>query len=234
MKSNFWKFSQNSGENILRIEGIIDDWKIFEDDVTPKDFRAELNSMTGDLEVYINSPGGNIFAAAEIYAMLKEYSGGKITVKIPSYAASAATIIAMAGDTVEISPLAFMCVHNPFLVDVFGEEKDMIQAAEYLADLKENIINAYELKTGLSREKISELMDAETYLNAKKAVELHFADKIMFDEGEEEPEIEPVIYSERQALNSMLDRLKNSRNFSRGKGKVDAANFYKRLNLISH
>ena len=239
MKNKFWKWTQNNGERILRIDGVIDDWKLFEDEyiATPKEFREELNSAEGDIVIYLNSPGGNIFSAAEIYTMLKEYSG-KVTVRIASYAASAATIIAMAGDSVEVSPLAIMCIHNPWLDYVFGEEKDMIQAAEYLADLKENIINAYAQKTGLPREKISELMDAETYMNAKKAVELHFADKIMFEENQqgEEPEIEPLMYSERRAFNAMMGRLTHSRKYSRKQtqNKVEAAHLYKRLNLIAH
>ena len=115
--------------------------------------------------------------------------GGKIIVKIPSFAASAATISACVDDTVEISPLAVMCIHNPFLNWVSGEEKDMLKAAEYLSELKENIINAYEMKTKLSREEISKLMDDETYLNAKKAVELHFADKFMFEENPQSEEM---------------------------------------------
>ena len=236
MKNKFWNWTTNltDDENtlrILRIDGVIDDWKCdIEDNLTtPKEFREELNSTSGDIQLYINSPGGNIFAAAEIYSMLKEYSGGKITVKIPSFAASAATIIAMAGDTVEVSLLAILCIHNPFLDWVWGEEKDMIQAANYLAELKENIINAYELKTKLPRQQISDLMDAETYMNAKKAVELHFADKIMFDD-EEENEVEELkaeMYSNKQAVNSLLGRFKNA--VGKKDYRVDALNNYKKM-----
>ena len=129
MKTKFWSWSKNedSDERILRLDGVIHDWTWFDEFLddgeinTPKEFREELNVMAGDIELYINSPGGNIFSAAEIYTMLKEYKGGKITVKIPSFAASAATIIAMAGDTIEVSPLAVLCIHNPFLDWVSGE-----------------------------------------------------------------------------------------------------------------
>lgn len=237
LKNKFWNWTRNedTDERILRIDGVIDDWKFFEDEevTTPKDFRTELNSAAGNVILEINSPGGNIFSAAEIYTMLKEYSGGNITVKIPAYAASAATIIAMAGDSVEVSPLAIMCIHNPYLDWVFGEEKDMIHAAEYLAELKENIITAYEMKTKLSRQKISEMMDAETYMNAKKAVELHFADKIMFTAEEEKiEELSAEMYSSRQAVNSLLGRMKS---FSKKtSNKLDAKNFHKRLDLIIH
>lgn len=248
-ESKFWNWSKNeeTGERILRLDGVIHDWtwldELFgdEDDDslnTPKEFREELNSMTGDIEVYINSPGGNIFSAAEIYTMLREYDGGKITVKIPGFAASAATIIAMAGDTIEVSPLAVLCIHNPFLDWVSGEEKDMIKAAEYLADLKENIITAYEVKTKLSRQEISNLMDAETYMNAQKAIDLHFADKIMFVENQQNEEMTPEMYSSRQVLNSLAKRFKNKKSTpkenSAGNNSIDVKNLHNRLNLISH
>ena len=240
MKNKFWNWSKNeeTGERVLRLDGVIHDWTWFDEILddgeinTPKEFREELNSATGDIELYINSPGGNIFSAAEIYAMLKEYTGGKITVKIPSFAASAATIIAMAGDTIEVSPLAVLCIHNPFLDWVSGEEKDMKQAAVYLADLKENIITAYELKTKLSRQDISDLMDAETYMNAQKAVELHFADKIMFEENQQDEGITAEMYSNRQVLNSLANRLKKHFPKSEKKvtnNKVSALAYYRDL-----
>lgn len=216
MQNKFWKWSKNetTGERTLRLDGVISDFKWFDEEdedglTTPKEFRDELNSATGNIILEIYSPGGNYFAAAEIYQILKEYSGGKITAKINSYAASAATIIMCACDSVEVSPLAMLCIHNPFLGWVAGEEKDMIQAANYLAELKENVINVYEMKTGLSRKQIAELMDAETYMNAKKAVELHFADKIMVDDVQNENEIdlEPAMYSPKQNVTSMLKRL---------------------------
>ena len=243
MKNKFWKWTKNltDDENklrILRIDGVIDDWKWDNDDnlTTPKEFREELQASDGDILIYITSPGGNIFAASEIYSMLKEYSGGKITVRIPSYAASAATIIACAGNTVEVSPLAILCVHNPYLDFVRGEEKDMIHAAEYLAEIKESVISAYELKTKLPRNKIAELMDAETYMNAKKAVELHFADKILFDDEKiEVEELTAEMYSSKQVVNSLLDRFK--KHFPQKKATenlVDAMNLQKRLKLITH
>ena len=185
MKKKFWKWVKDSAakKNILRLDGLIDDWKIDSEDslTTPQEFRAELDACKGDIELFINSPGGNVFAAAEIFSMLKEYRGGRITAKIPAFCASAATIIAMSAATVEISPLAFMVIHDPF-VDCFGTEKDLMEGAKFLRDLKANIIEIYRQKTGLSRDKISDLMDAETYMNAEKAVELHFADRLMFEE----------------------------------------------------
>lgn len=170
----------------MRLDGTISDWKVDTDDslTTPKEFREELNACTGDIEIYINSPGGNVFSAAEIFAMLKEYRGGEITAKIPAFCASAASVIAMAAKTIEISPLAFLCIHNPFVDIAFGTEKDLSDGAKFLHSLKESIIHIYQQKTKLSRDKISALMDAETYMNAQKAVELHFADKLMFTDEE--------------------------------------------------
>lgn len=182
----FWKWTKDLAKNVLRIDGVISDWKVDDDDslTTPKEFRNELNSCKGNIELIINSPGGNVFSAAEIYSMLKEYDKGEITAKIPAFCASAASVIAMAAKTIEISPLAFLCIHNPFVDVAFGTEKDLSDGAKFLHDLKENIINVYQQKTGLPREKISALMDAETYMNAQKAIELHFADKLMFSDEE--------------------------------------------------
>lgn len=194
----FWKWTKNqNGDRVLKILGIID----YVEGVTPKGFEQELNSASGNVLLEINSPGGSVFAAAEIYEMLKGYKGGKVTARIVAFAASAATVIAMAADTVEISLLAIMCIHNPFLDWVSGEKKDMLKAADYLDEIKENLISAYEQKTHLSRKTISALMDAETYMNSKKAIELHFADKII--DGEEK-EIAAESYSRKQEVNSLL------------------------------
>ena len=110
--NKFWNFNETEqGERQLRLEGPIDSDNIWGDSVTPQDFRNELNSGEGDLTVWINSPGGSVFAAAEIYTMLKDYKG-KVTVKIDALAASAASVVAMAGDKVLISPVALIMVHD--------------------------------------------------------------------------------------------------------------------------
>lgn len=126
----------------------------------------------------LNSPGGDVFAASQIYTMLKEYPG-HITVKIEGLAASAASVIAMAADEVHMSPVAMMMIHNPATV-IFGEISDLKSGFAMLSEVKESIINAYEQKTGLSRAKISHMMDAESWFNAWKAVELGFADKVLY------------------------------------------------------
>lgn len=121
-----------------------------------------------------------VFAAAEIYTMIRDYPH-RVTIKIASIAASAASVIAMAGNTVQMSPTALLFVHDPSTI-AMGNAKDMEKAIATLNEVKESIINAYAAKTGLSRNRISKLMSDETWINAKKAVELGFADKILFDE----------------------------------------------------
>ena len=176
----FWNFMRNEeGERILRLEGPIDEESFWGTEITPQMFREELEAEEGDVTVWINSPGGNVFAAAEIYTMLCDHKG-KITVKIDAIAASAASVVAMAGDRVLMSPVAMLMVHDPMTI-AMGNAKDMEKAITTLNEVKESIINAYARKSGLSRNKIAKLMSDETWMNAKKAVELGFADEILFD-----------------------------------------------------
>lgn len=176
------------------LNGTIAEESWFDDDVTPQLFKDELNSGTGDITVWINSPGGDCVAAAQIYNMLSAYNG-KVTVKIDGIAASAASVIAMAGDTVLVSPVSMLMIHNPATIS-WGDHAEMQKAIAMLSEVKESIINAYVLKTGLSRARLSHLMDAETWMDANKAVELGFADGILTrakaepDEEEENPEEE--------------------------------------------
>ena len=175
-----WLRDEATDERILRLDGVISDSTWLGDEVTPQNFREELNSADGDVTVWINSDGGDVFAAVEIYNMLKEYRG-RVTIKIDGIAASAASVVAMAGDEVQISPAGMMMIHNPWTI-AQGDSAQMQSAAKMLDAVKETIINAYQLKTRLSREKISALMTAETWLHAVKAVELGFADKIINNE----------------------------------------------------
>jgi len=161
-------------ERILELNGTIADESWFDDDVTPAMFKSELMAGVGPITVYINSPGGDCMAASSIYNMLMEYKN-KVTVKIDSLAASAASVIAMAGDTVLMAPTAMLMIHNPSMM-AYGDHNDMNKAIDILEEVKESIINAYEIKTGMSRSKIGKLMEDETWMNAKKAIELGFAD----------------------------------------------------------
>ena len=188
--NKFWNWIRDDGGGrVLRLEGPIDNESFWGTEITPQDFRDELEAEKGDVTVWINSPGGNVFAAAEIYTMLKEYKG-EVTVKIASIAASAASVIAMAGSKVLMSPTALLMIHDPSTI-AMGNTKDMEKAIETLNEVKESIINAYSAKTGMRHNKIAELMSNETWMNAKKAVELGFADEVLFDGKEPEPEGEP-------------------------------------------
>ena len=181
----FWAWrnqadSEQASERVLELYGTIAEESWFDDDITPKMFKEELNAGEGDITVWINSPGGDCVAASQIYSMLMDYKGN-VTIKIDGIAASAASVIAMAGTKVLMAPTALMMIHNPATM-AFGDHEDMQKAIEMLDEVKESIINAYELKTGQSRAKLSHLMDAETWMNANKAIELGFADDILTDE----------------------------------------------------
>ena len=165
---------------MLELYGTIAEESWFDDEITPAMFREELFAGEGDIVIWINSPGGDCIAASQIYSMLMDYKGN-VTVKIDGVAASAASVIAMAGTQVLMAPTALMMIHNPMTV-AFGDHTDMQKAIEMLDEVKESIINAYEIKTNLSRAKLSHLMDSETWMNANKAVELGFADDILTDE----------------------------------------------------
>ena len=143
-------------------------------------FKDELFDDDGDVVIYLNSPGGDGMAASEIYTMLMDYRGS-VTIKIDGIAASAASVIAMAGTSVLMAPTSLMMIHNP-MTAAFGSKDEMEKAIEMLEEVKESIINAYELRTGLSRARISHLMDSETWMNAKRAIELGFADGMLTDE----------------------------------------------------
>ena len=178
-----WKNLAEDGqpeERVLELYGTIAEESWFDDDITPRMFKDELNSGSGDVTVWINSPGGDCIAASQIYTMLMDYKGN-VTVKIDGIAASAASVIAMAGTKVLMAPTALMMIHNP-MTGAFGDHEDMQKAIEMLNEVKESIINAYEIRTNLSRAKLSHLMSSETWMNAKKAIELGFADEILTDE----------------------------------------------------
>lgn len=233
----FWKWKnqtvtnqetqEQTLERTLFLNGTIAEESWFDDDVTPQLFKDELNAGTGDITVWINSPGGDCVAAAQIYNMLSAYKG-KVTVKIDGIAASAASVIAMAGDTVLVSPVSMLMIHNPATI-AFGDHAEMQKAIAMLSEVKESIINAYVLKTGLSRARLSHLMDAETWMDANKAVELGFADDIMVrakaepevaageetdpEEDEEETTGKPpsaetsMLFSRRAVNNALLNKL---------------------------
>lgn len=177
----FWNFRNDAdGNRMLDLNGPIAEETWWGDEVTPQMFKDELEEVVGDITVNINSPGGDVFAAAQMYNILRAHRG-KVTVFIDSLAASAASVVAMAGDVVEISPVGMLMIHNPATM-AWGDHTEMEKTLATLNEVKESIINAYQAKTHLSRQELSDLMDAETWLNANTAVEKGFADRIRGEE----------------------------------------------------
>ena len=229
----FWNWIRDEtapDARILRLEGAIAEESWFDDAVTPAAFKAELTSGSGPITVWINSPGGDCVVAAQIYNMLMDYPAD-VTVRIDGIAASAASVIAMAGTKVQMSPVSVMMIHNPLTV-AMGDSDEMRRAIQLLDEVKESIINAYEIKTGLSRAKLSHLMDGETWMNAKKALELGFCDEILYQpEAEPAPE-DSFTFSRRAVTNSLLDKLKTR--IPKPDNRVRAADLQKRLSRLPH
>ena len=227
MKKQFWNWVRNQdGTRTLTIDGVIAEDSWFDDDVTPKLFREQLNAGTGDIVLWVNSPGGDCVAASQIYTMLMEYKG-RVTVKIDGIAASAASVIAMAGTEVLLAPTSLLMIHNPLTVAI-GDTEEMQKAIAMLDEVKESIINAYELKTGMSRAKLAHLMDAETWMNAQKAIELGFADG-MLSRNTALPEDIPLNsyqFSRRAVTNSLLSKIPKTEH------KHPSEPLYQRLNLL--
>lgn len=184
--NRFWNWTKNedTGERTLYLCGVIAEESWYGDEVTPAAFKAELLAGEGDITVWVNSPGGDMLAASQIYNMLMAYKGN-VTVKIDSIAASAASVIAMAGKKVLISPTGLILIHDPASVAI-GNTDEMRKAIQMLDEVKESIINAYEMRTGLSRARLAHLMSSETWLNANMAIEMGFADDLLFKVNKEQ------------------------------------------------
>ena len=176
--------------DVIRLDGPIASEAWWDDDsATPASFRQLLDAHPGDLVVYINSPGGEVVAATEMYTMLKEHPG-RVTVKIDGIAASAASVVAMAGDEVYMAPTAYMMIHNALSLAA-GNKDDMRHEADVLEEIDKGIRTAYRLRTGLSDAKLERMMTDETWMSAATAVALGFADGISGAEPEEDPEEDP-------------------------------------------
>ena len=232
----FWNWARDadeSGERVLYFDGEISDETWWGDEITPAMFKSELFSDKGDITIWLNSPGGDCIAASQIYDMLMEYPHN-VTVKIDGIAASAASVIAMAGTKVLMAPTALMMVHNPLTIAI-GDTDEMQKAISMLDEVKESIINAYQVKTNQSRAKISHWMDAETWMNANKAIELGFADGVL--EDSKRHQVTPTYaFSRRAVTNSLLDKVKTK---EQPKPEPEpqgvlAESLQKRLNLIIH
>lgn len=227
----FWNWVRNDDESrTLYLEGTIAESSWFDDDVTPAAFKKDLLSGKGPISIWINSPGGDCVAASQIYNMLMEYPGD-VTVKVDGIAASAASVIAMAGSRVLMSPTSLMMIHNPLTLAI-GDSDEMKKAIQLLDEVKESIINAYEIKTGLPRNQLSQLMDAETWMNANKAKEYGFCDDILFlnQSSNESGSPSAFLFSRRAVTNSLLDKLKTK--IPPTQARVKAADLENRLSLF--
>ena len=232
----FWSWARDAdeGARVLYLDGAIAEESWFDDDITPAAFKAELMSGRGDVTIWLNSPGGDCIAASQIYAMLMDYPGS-ITVKIDGIAASAASVVAMAGTTVLMAPTALMMIHNPLTVAI-GDSEEMQKAIDMLSEVKESILNAYEIRTGISRARLSHLMDAETWMNAKKAIELGFCDGLLEDGKKQTNDDISFAFSRRAVTNSLLNKaMKKSvtpPSLDKSGRSVDV--LMDRLNLLKH
>lgn len=227
----FWNFKERKLKNdkceeiterILVLQGTIAEDSWYGDETTPALFKDELNAGEGDITVWINSPGGDCFAAAQIYNALKEYKG-KVTIKVDGIAGSAASVVAMSGDKIYMSPVSMMMIHNP-ATGAFGDHVEFEKVIDMLDGVKNSIINAYHIRTNISRNKLSKMMDDETWMDAVKAKELRFADGILGvdiktkgsgEQGNEEEGIwedasKPCIFSQKKQDLAVVNKIKAS------------------------
>lgn len=219
----FWKFIKNQATDDipasveLRIEGdIIDDGDLWiyewfgEPATAPNAFKEELKEFSGqDLTVWIDSYGGSVFAGASIYNALKEHKG-KVIVKVDSKAMSAASVIAMAGDEIHMSPVAVMMIHNP-LIGTYGDMHELRRVADILDTIKDSIINAYVTKTGKTVDEISSMMDDETWMSANVAVKNGFADSVLYqDEPFDVQNMKELSFNRLEILNNTNQSIKDA------------------------
>jgi len=235
----FWNWTKDEdGCRVLHFDGVIAQETWWGDEITPAQFRAELFAGEGDIIIWLNSPGGDCIAASQIYSMLMDYKGN-VTVKIDGIAASAASVIAMAGTQVLMAPTALMMIHNPWTIAV-GDSEEMLKASAMLDSVKESIMNAYQIKTGMSRVKLSNLMDAESVFPVQQAIELGFADGMLEDSKRARPVspgTENYIFSRRAVNNSLINKVVASIRAAPKPGQsqgIPAESLEKRLFLISH
>lgn len=231
----FWKWKNQTEQErtvrVLELNGVIAEEPWFDDEVSPAMFKDELMSGDGDIVVWINSPGGDCIAAAQIYNMLMDYKGD-VTVKIDGIAASAASVIAMAGTKVMMSPVSMLMIHNPMVL-AFGDHTEMEKAIDMLNSVKDSIINAYEIKTGLSRAKISHMMDAETWMDVGTAMELGFCDEQMSRQMDAPASNVKMQYSEAAVTNSLMEKIAAKCAIEKPMGR-SADELMGRLNLLKY
>ena len=178
----FWNLipdPETPGDGVLDIEGPIAEESWFGDECSSKEFVKALKDV-GNVTVHINSPGGDVMAGAEIYSALREHSlngRGRVTVIVTALAASAASVVAMAGDEILISPVAYMMIHNPWSI-AYGDAKEMRKTAKTLDEITEGLITAYQQRTGKSRDQLKRMLENETWMSAQTCVDEGFADGV--------------------------------------------------------
>lgn len=179
-KAPFWSMTKNAAKNSgeLVIYGYITEFDWWDEDITPQKFNQDLANL-GDIDelvIRINSGGGSVTAGVAIHSMIKRHKA-KTTVYIDGWAASIASIIAMAGDKIIMGKGSMLMIHNPSS-GAWGEAKDLRKQADVLDQVRESLIDIYEARSSKNRDEIGELLDKETFLSAAEAVEYGFADEI--------------------------------------------------------
>ena len=183
--TKFWNLKNDAEaqeDGVLDVDGEIvaeSGWFTPEGVCVARDFRKALKGVK-NVTVHINSPGGDVMAGAEIYSALREHSlngEGRVKVIVTGIAASAASIIAMAGDEILMHPVAYMMIHNPWIFAV-GDAKELRKTARVLDVISEGLINAYQTRTGKDREELKRMLENETWMSAGTCVEEGFADGI--------------------------------------------------------
>jgi len=212
-----WKNSVESNGNELVIEGDIssrESW--WGDSATPEMLRDELKEHQGDLTVSLNSGGGDVFAGVAMYNALRGHDG-KVTIRVDGLAASIASIIAMAGDKIVMSPGSMMMIHKPWTLAI-GDANEMEKVGEVLNSIEKSMLPIYTARTGKSEEEIKELLNAETWMTADEAVEMGFADEVI--EAKEKVSVSDAIknlvngkvaYSmsaTKDSINSLVEKIK--------------------------
>ena len=181
----FWYFGntlEGSEEPVMELYGYISEFSWFEDDITPRLFKDDLwrYGNGGPITIRMNSYGGDVIAASVMSSILREYPG-KVTVQIDGIAASAATVVALSGDTIRIQDTAYFMIHDPLAVFFLAalNIEELKRLANSLQSVKEGIVNTYQTKTGLSRDRLSKMMTDETWMDANRALDLGFVDEVI-------------------------------------------------------
>lgn len=179
----FWRWNVvDQAEPEMELYGYISEYSWWGDEITPQKFKKDLEKygQGGPITIKLNSYGGDVTAASVISAIIRDYPG-QVTVRIDGIAASAATVVAVAGDQVKIQDTAYFMIHDPLVVFFLAalNIEDLTRMADSLKAVKEGIMNAYETKTGLSRTRLAKMMTDETWLDAQRAHDLGFVDEIL-------------------------------------------------------